>query len=50
MMDLFVVGTQHAAFFRDVAQNVMPITSNVNSPEEIQSLFSTSSYGKGKIM
>lgn len=48
-MDLFVVKVQHAAFRIDVAKNVMPVTSEVNSPEEIKQMFSISSYGKGKI-
>lgn len=48
-MEDFVVTTQQSALHIDIAKNVKPITLEVNSPKEIVSLFSYSSYGKGKI-
>lgn len=46
IMDFFVVKVQQAALHIDVAKRMKPITYEVNTPIEIQSLFSYSSYGK----
>lgn len=48
-MEHFVVNTHQSALHIDIAKNMKPITLEVNSPEEIESLFSYSSYGKGKV-
>ncbi|KAL6443925.1 hypothetical protein ACFW04_001724 [Cataglyphis niger] len=45
-MEYFVVKTQQTALHIDIAKNMKPITLEVNSPKEIDSLFSYSSYGK----
>ncbi|EFN87058.1 aminopeptidase N [Harpegnathos saltator] len=50
MMDLFVIEKQHSAFQYDVAKEVMPISAEVNSPEEINSLFEISSYRKAPVI
>ncbi|KAL6443900.1 hypothetical protein ACFW04_001724 [Cataglyphis niger] len=46
VMEYFVVKTQQTALHIDIAKNMKPITLEVNSPKEIDSLFSYSSYGK----
>ncbi|KMQ85808.1 aminopeptidase n [Lasius niger] len=46
VMEDFVVTTQQSALHIDIAKNMKPITFEVNSPKEIESLFSYSSYGK----
>lgn len=48
-MEYFVVTTQQTALHIDIARNMKPITFEVSSPKEIESLFSYSAYGKGKI-
>lgn len=48
-MERFVVTTQQTALHNDIAKNMKPIIFKVNSPKEIESLFSDSTYGKGKI-
>lgn len=49
IMDFFVIKTQQLALELDIAKNMKPITFEVNTREEIDSLFSYSSYGKGEI-
>ncbi|GAB1862311.1 hypothetical protein CAJAP_03390 [Camponotus japonicus] len=46
VMEYFVVNTQQSALHNDIARNMKPITFEVNSPKEIESLFSYSTYGK----
>lgn len=49
MMEIFVVEVQQYAFEVDVAKYLKAVTSEANSPSEIQSVFSPSTYRKGKI-
>jgi len=49
MMDFFVIKTQQSALHIDIAKNMKPITFEVNNRDEIESLFSYSSYNKGEI-
>ncbi|XP_025270275.1 puromycin-sensitive aminopeptidase-like protein, partial [Camponotus floridanus] len=46
VMEYFVVTTQQTALHIDIARNMKPITFEVSSPKEIESLFSYSTYGK----
>lgn len=49
VMEHFVVTTEQMALLLDTDMNVKPVTVEVNNPKEILSLFSMSSYSKGKI-
>ncbi|XP_071569032.1 aminopeptidase N-like [Temnothorax nylanderi] len=46
IMDFFVIKTQQSALHYDIAKNMEPITFEAKNRDEIDSLFSYSSYGK----
>jgi len=48
IMDFFVIKVLQSALLIDVDKNMKPIIFEVNTREEIDSLFSYSSYGKGE--
>lgn len=50
MMEIFVVEVQQYAFEVDVAKYLKAVTSEANSPSEIQSVFSPSTYRKAPVV
>ncbi|XP_014472137.1 PREDICTED: aminopeptidase N-like [Dinoponera quadriceps] len=50
MMDIYVIEKQQATFYRDVGKEMTSISAEVNSPEEIKSLFDTTTYGKAPVI
>jgi len=48
-MEYFVVNIQQTILHKDIHMSMIPITLEVNRPNEIESLFFDSSYGKGTI-